>query len=202
MCRHMWDQRYSEPGYAYGSEPNEYLAAQVAQLPKGRALCLAEGQGRNAVFLATQGFDVTAVDQSRVGLESAQAFATERGVRIVTEVADLNDYDLGQDTWSAIISIWAHVPPDVRGRLHSACVRALAPGGVLLLEAYTPAQVGRGTGGPPDPALCMTLEALRDELQGLEFLQAQETERDVAEGRYHQGRSAVVQVLARKPLAT
>ena len=195
----MWDKRYSEPGYAYGTEPNDFLREQIAELPRGPALCLAEGQGRNAVYMAAQGFDVTAVDQSAVGLRVAESLAQERGVSIRTIAADLNDFNLGQGVWSAIVSISAHVPPDLRRKVHAGCVQGLAPGGVMLLEAYTPAQVGRGTGGPPVADLCMSLEALREELQGLDIVIGQEIEREVREGKYHQGKSAVVQFLGRKP---
>ncbi len=195
----MWDKRYSEPGYAYGTEPNDFLKEQIAELPRGAALCLAEGQGRNAVYLAAQGFEVTAVDQSAVGLRVAESLAQERGVSIRTIAADLNDFDLGQSAWSAIVSISAHVPPDLRRKVHAGCVRGLAPGGVMLLEAYTPAQVGRGTGGPPVAELCMNLEALREELRGLEVVIGREVEREMREGKYHQGKSAVVQFLGRKP---
>lgn len=196
----MWDVRYAEAELAYGDAPNDFLAAQAGRLPgSGRALALAEGQGRNAVWLATRGLEVTAVDQSAVGLARAEALAATRGVALHTLVADLAHHDLGTGCWDVIVSIWAHMPPAVRRPLHRAVVAALRPGGLFVLEAYTPAQVGRGTGGPPDPSLCMTLAGLREELAGLEVLHGVERERQVHEGRYHQGPSAVVKVLARAP---
>lgn len=109
----MWDERYTEEGFAYGTEPNDFLKAEYSRIPKGgRVLCLAEGEGRNAVFLARQGYAVTAVDQSAVGLQKAKNFAAEHDVDITTEVANLADYELGTEAWDGIVSISAHVPPD------------------------------------------------------------------------------------------
>lgn len=196
----MWNERYSEAGYAYGSEPNDFLVAERDRLPQGGdALALAEGEGRNAVWLATRGLDVLAVDQSSVGLEKARALAAERSVKLQTEVADLATYDLGIARWDVIVSIWAYTPPSIRKPLHRRCVEALRPGGLFLLEAYTPAQIALATGGPKDEAMLMTLGGLREELAGLAFEVGLETKRLVQEGKYHQGESAVVQVVARKP---
>src|SRR5690606_1603285 len=113
-------------------------------------------------------------------------------------VADLGAYELGSECWSGIVSIWCHVPTPLRVRLHRAVVAALEPGGVLLLEAYTPRQLEYKTGGPPTADGMMSLAELRRELAGLEFIHAEETVREVHEGKYHDGLSAVVQVIARK----
>jgi hypothetical protein len=195
----MWDDRYSEPGFAYGTRPNDFLVSVADRIPTGPVLCVAEGEGRNAVFIASRGHAVTAVDGSAVGMHKAAALATERGLELTTIVADLGDYDPGLARWAGVVSIFAHTPPVVRVAVHRKLVAALQPGGVLILEAYTPAQVGRGTGGPQNPAMTMTLAGLRDELAGLEFESGRELEREVIEGRYHTGTAAVVQVLARKP---
>jgi SAM-dependent methyltransferase len=197
----MWNQRYSEAGFAYGTEPNDFLASTAERYlpPKGEILCLAEGEGRNAVFLARFGFRVTGVDSSAVGLEKARKLAEQHGVDIQTVVADLGDFDLGVERWDGIVSIWCHTPSALRARLHRSAVAALRPGGVLLLEAYTPKQLEYKTGGPPTAELMMTLAVVREELAGLEFLEAEEKLREVHEGKYHNGLSAVLQVVARKP---
>lgn len=195
----MWDERYAGDDYVYGTAANDFLKAAVAGVPLGRALCLAEGEGRNAVFLAGLGFDVLAVDSSAVGLRKAERLARERGVHIETLVADLADYRIEPGAWDLIVSIFCHLPPPIRRCLHHEVVAGLRPGGVFILEAYTPAQLQRGTGGPPTAELAMSLEALTDELDGLEFEHAVELERDVIEGRFHTGRGAVVQILAHKP---
>ncbi|MBS0002089.1 MAG: class I SAM-dependent methyltransferase, partial [Thioalkalivibrio sp.] len=118
---------------------------------------------------------------------------------IRTEVANLDGYRIEPGAWDLIVSVFCHLPASVRRTLHREVVAGLRPGGHFVLEAYTPAQLALGTGGPPDAALMMTLEALRDELTGLHFEQAQEVEREVHEGRLHNGLGAVVQLLARKP---
>ena len=111
----MWDQRYSEEEFAYGTAPNDFLRDEYSRIPAGgRVLCLAEGEGRNAVFLAKQGYAVTAVDLSPVGLEKAQNLAFENGVEISIKVVDLAEFELGHEVWDGIVSIAAHVPPNVR----------------------------------------------------------------------------------------
>jgi SAM-dependent methyltransferase len=195
----MWNERYSEPGYAYGSEPNDFVREQAGRIPKGRVLDLGAGEGRNGVWLAGKGYDVLCVDGSDVGLLKAQALAKARGVKIATEVADITQYALPNETFSGIVSSWCHLLEADRRRVHAACVQALVPGGVLVLEAYSPAQLKLGTGGPKDVAMLPTLAQLRAELAGLDFEVGVEREREVIEGRFHGGLSAVVQVAARKP---
>lgn len=194
----MWNERYAEPGWAYGTEPNDFLVASVSLIPPGPVLDLCAGQGRNAVWLAERGFEVLAVDGSSVGLSQAASLATERGVALSTEVTDLSEFSIEQGRFAGIVSIFAHLPPELRRRIHREVVTGLRPGGVLVLEAYTPAQIALGTGGPKDPSMCMTLAGLREELAGLELVVGLERERTVHEGKYHQGKSAVVQVVARR----
>jgi SAM-dependent methyltransferase len=195
----FWDQRFSAADYIYGTAPNNFVAAMAAQIPAGPVLCLAEGEGRNAVHLAQLGHAVTAVDQSAVGLGKAARLAKERNVALTTIATDLADYTITPAAWTGIVVTFGHLPPPLRRKVHAQIVAGLRPGGVYILEAYTPAQLAFGTGGPKDVELLMTLAALREELAGLEFEHAVECERDVIEGTYHTGRGAVVQVLARKP---
>lgn len=196
-----WDGRYSSEDYLYGTEPNDFLVEQVAGIALGRALCLAEGEGRNAVFLAGLGFEVTAVDQSSEGGRKTLALAAERGVEVEVVTSDLVEYDLGADRWDLIVSIFAHLPPAVRTDLFMRLPRSLVPGGTLILEAYRPEQAGRSTGGPPDPNRLYDLPTLERELIGLEPILARETERDVIEGSGHTGAGAVVQLVARRRAA-
>lgn len=194
-----WDQRYGEPGWAFGTDPNDFLREAAHHLPPGgRVLCLAEGEGRNAVWLAQQGFDVTGVDTAAVGLAKARALAAERGVRLTTVTADLATFEFEPAAWDGVVSIFAHVPAEVRRLVHAALPVTLRPGGVLVLEAYRPQQLQRGTGGPPDDARMLDLERLREELGGLEWLLAREIEREVVEGRYHTGLASTVQLVARR----
>jgi 2-polyprenyl-3-methyl-5-hydroxy-6-metoxy-1,4-benzoquinol methylase len=195
----MWDQRYSADEYIYGKDPNEFLANAAGKLPKGKVLCIAEGEGRNAVYLATHGYDVVAVDSSAVGLEKAKKLAEERGVSIETIVADLAHFDIEPESWDGVVSIFAHLPPAVRKQLHKKIVNGLRPGGALILEAYRPDQLKYKTGGPPTAEFMMTLQGLEEELAGLEFEYAIELDRDVIEGQFHTGKGAVVQIIGRKP---
>lgn len=199
MAQPSWDDRYQGDDYVYGTAANEFLRSQVDRLPAGRILCLAEGEGRNAVFLAEQGFTVTAVDQSSVGLAKARRLAAERSVEIHTLVADLTDFRIEPGAWDGIVSIFAHLPPASRRHVNRGVVAGLRPGGVLVLEAYRPEQLKYATGGPPTAEWMMDLEGLRSELAGLEFEYAKEIVRDVFEGALHHGCGAVVQLRARSP---
>jgi 2-polyprenyl-3-methyl-5-hydroxy-6-metoxy-1,4-benzoquinol methylase len=195
----MWDERYSGAGYAYGTEPNDFLKSVTDKLPSGKALSIGEGEGRNAVWLAQQGFDVTAVDASSVGLQKARRLARERGVTIETVHADLADYSIEPVTWDVIVSIFCHLPPPLRRDVHARTVAGLKPGGAFVLEAYTPAQLALATGGPSTEELMMSLRLLSEELAGLKFIHAAELQRTVTEGNHHDGTAAVVQVLGIKP---
>jgi len=194
----MWEERYSVDDYVYGTEPNGFLREHLSVLPMGDALCLAEGEGRNAVFLANTGRRVSSVDLTEAGVAKTLRLALAVGVSVDAVVGDLADYDLGVDCWDAIVSIFAHMPSPVRADLHRRVVPSLRPGGVFLLEAYTPDQIGRGTGGPGSADLMMTIEGLRSELESLEFVYAEEREREIVEGTHHTGIGSVVQVIARK----
>ncbi|CAN5558190.1 class I SAM-dependent methyltransferase [soil metagenome] len=196
MSNPFWDERYRGEGYAYGVEPNDFLRAEVGRIPKGRVLCLAEGEGRNAVFLASLGYQVTAVDFSTEGLRKAERLATSRGVELTLIEADLATFELGEDAWSGIVSIFAHTPSPVRQRVHAAVPRALHAGGTFLLEAYRPEQIALGTGGPKDATMTPTLATLHTELEGLDLVLAREVDREIHEGPFHGGPSATVQVVA------
>jgi SAM-dependent methyltransferase len=199
--RSMWEQRFSAETYIYGTDPNEFLRNNVSMLPFGTALCLAEGEGRNAVFLAESGYEAHSVDLTEAGVAKTLSLAAQRGVQVEAVVGDLAVFDIGTQRWDAMVSIFAHMPPHIRRDLHSRVVAALKPGGVFLLEAYTPNQIGRGTGGPPSAEMTMNLVALREELSGLQFIHAAELERSVVEGSGHTGVGAVVQLIARKPVS-
>ncbi len=195
----MWDQRYSTDEFVYGTVPNEFLRSVVNQLPGGKALCLAAGEGRNAVYLAEQGFEVTAVDSSSVGLQKAQRLAEQRNVQLTTVNADLADFQIQPQSWDVITSIFCHLSPNLRQTLHRNVVAGLRSGGVFVSEVYAPEQLNYGTGGPPTLDLLISLKTLTQELAGLDLHHAQEVIRDVQEGSLHNGQSAVAQVLGFKP---
>jgi len=196
----MWNQRYSEPGFAYGTNPNDFLVASTVLLqPESEVLCLAEGEGRNAVYLASLGHRVTAVDSSAVGLKKARSLAQEHSVTIQTIEADLDDFIIGSGSFQAIVSIFCHLPPLVRTRLHQRICEGLTPGGVFILEGFARRQTELDTGGPRNIELLMDLEDLKRELDQLELSQAIETEREIHEGSYHHGAAAVIQITGTRP---
>jgi SAM-dependent methyltransferase len=196
----MWDERYSAEDYAYGTTPNEFLVENVSSIPKGKVLSLAEGEGRNAVFLAQQGYDVTAVDGSLVGLNKARKLADENRVVVEFIHADLADYDLGENKWDGIVSIFFPLPSSLRKELYKKVMAGLKQNGVFLLEAYTPAQLKHGTGGGNSVDVMQSKESLRLELASLKFKHLTELEREVIEGVYHTGIGSVVQAIATKEI--
>ena len=194
----MWDERYSAEEYAYGTKPNEFLEENVNHIPKGKVLSLAEGEGRNAIFLARQGYAVTAVDASLVGLNKAGKLAEENGVVVEFIHADLADYDLGENKWDGIVSIFCPIPSSLRKQLYKKVEAGLKRNGVFLLEAYTPDQLKHGTGGGNSVDVMQSEESLGIELAGLKFTHLMELERIVVEGVYHTGIGSVVQAIATK----
>jgi SAM-dependent methyltransferase len=194
-----WDDRYSEPGFAYGTAPNDFLVSVADRIPKGKILSLAEGEGRNAVYLASRGFAVTGVDGSAVGLRKAEELARARGVSIQTIHADLSEFEITPEVWDGILACFCHTSPALRVALHQAAVRGLKAGGVFVLEAFSKEQLANHTGGPPSIDMLMSLDDLKQELAGLEFVHAVQIEREVREGRGHTGLASVVQILGIKP---
>ncbi|MFP2907481.1 class I SAM-dependent methyltransferase [Pyxidicoccus sp. 3LFB2] len=197
----QWNSRYSVQEYVFGTQPNDFLVEATPSLPPApaRALSLGEGEGRNAIHLASLGYQVTAVDASDVGLRKAERLAVERGVSVETVVSDLADFTLAPETWDVVVIIFCHLLMPLRRQVHRAAVACLRPGGVLVLEAYTPAQLALRTGGPPMREALYTAEELHEDFAGLELPVLREFERKVVEGKLHTGRAAVVQVLGRKP---
>jgi Methyltransferase domain len=200
----MWDDRYSQEGFSYGTEPNDYLksvAASTLNMPTGaRVLMLADGEGRNGVFMAERGFDVTCVDLSAVGLQKAQALASSRGVTVETIVTDLGTYEFGVDRWDCVVGISSQLPPAIRERVLSLIPPSVKPNGYVVFEGYTPDQLNYKTGGPPSADMMYSSEIFSKAFGNvLDVLQNQELVRDVCEGDCHTGKAAVVQFVGRKP---
>ncbi len=199
MSREFWDGRFAEKGYAYGTEPNAFLTSQKQYLKPGmRALAVADGEGRNGVWLAQQGLDVLSVDQSAVGLAKARELAAQRKVSIRTEQADLTTWKWPENEFDVVVAIFIHFPSAMRAPMHARMVAALKPGGVLILEAFTPKQLEYKTGGPQDPAMLYTMELLRKDFEAGERLLLEEVITGLNEGPYHRGQAAVVRLVLRK----
>lgn len=199
MSTTFWDERYSGDDLAYGSAPNDFLSSMADKLPtSGQALDIGAGEGRNALFLASRGLNVLAIDQSAVGMQKAQRLAQERSLMLRTQAVDLQDFDAEHNAFDVVSSIFVHLPATLRAAVHHRVASWLKPGGVFLLEAYAPDQIKRGTGGPQEPSLLASLEAIVGELAGLKIEHQAALVRNVSEGRFHTGQASVVQVLARQ----
>lgn len=195
----FWNERYAVDELVYGAAPNDFLASAASRWPRsGTALDLGAGEGRNALFIASRGLDVLAVDQSEVGLRKAERLADERGLSLRTRTADLATFDAEPNSFDVISSIFVHLPASTRAGLHGRIRSWLKPNGSFVLEAYAPEQIERGTGGPKDPALLAPLDTIVAELEGLKIEHRAALVRNVGEGRFHTGDACVVQVVARK----
>lgn len=186
-----WDARFNEAGFAYGEAPNAFLRAACENILPGDALSLCEGEGRNAVYLALRGFRVTAVDFSPVGLAKAEALATRHGVTITTVLADLADFELGEQRWDLVTAIFAQPASATRQRLYRSLQQGLRPGGAFILEAKVEAQA---TASDRYPGAAI----LTQEIAPLSIALAQEQSHELNEGRYHVGLHDTVQILAFK----
>lgn len=199
MERGFWDERYAGEGLVYGEAPNGFLASMAERLPHaGQALDIGAGEGRNALFLASLGLDVLAVDQSEVGMRKAERLARERGLTLRTRAVDLQDFDALPASFDVVTSIFVHLPTSLRSVVHRRVQTWLKPGGVFLLEAYSPDQIDRDTGGPKDPDRLASLDVLTSELDGLTVEHRAALVRDVSEGQFHTGEASVVQIFARR----
>ena len=195
----IWDQKYNTTDFLYGEQPNSFLVEQSQHIkPNSKILCLAEGEGRNAVFLAKLGHQVTAVDLSQVGLNKLHQLAQKNHVTIQTICSDLSDYPFPQDYFDVVVSIWCHLPPHLRNEVHKKVYKALRPKGLFILEAYTPKQLFYKTGGPADESLLVQLEDIKNDFPELNACLARECERFIEEGQGHKGQSAVVQFVGQK----
>jgi len=200
MSTNFWNSRYAEPGYAYGTEPNAFLISQKHYLKPGmKALAVADGEGRNGVWLAQQGLDVLSVDASEVGLRKTQELAADRGVAIRTEKVDLTIWQWPEQKFDVVAVIFIHFPSEVRAHMHRHMFGALKPGGVLILEAFTPEQLTYKSGGPPVAEMLYTADMLRIDFAGGEILLIEELVTELAEGKYHRGPGAVVRLVLRCP---
>lgn len=200
----FWDQQFALPAFKYGKAPNQFLREQAHQLPSGAQVLLpGDGEGRNSVWLAGQGFQATAMDNSRVGLDKAQALAAEQGVEIDVVHADLAHWQPAPASVDAVVLTYVHLPDTLRAGVHQRLAQTLRPGALLILEAFHPRQLGYSSGGPKDAAMLYTLDLLRADLQGalacdLTELLAWEGEAHLNEGPGHQGPAYLTRFVARQ----
>ena len=198
-----WNARYAGEDYLFGTAPNRFLADQANRLPsRGRALSIADGEGRNGVWLATQGLTVTTVEFAPAAIAKARQLAGQHGVQIETVQVDLAAWDWGAPRFDLVVGIFFQFAgPAMRATIFRRMQEVLLPGGLLLIEGYTPAQLAYGTGGPPHLENLYTEGLLRKSFDTMEILHLAEYEAELAEGSRHVGMSAVIDLVARKPLS-
>lgn len=196
-----WEARFAVPDYAFGKEPNEFLKSCKNLLPRsGRALAVADGEGRNGVWLAEQGLDVLAIDFSPSAQRKARALASERGVDIGVIQADVHDWDYPQSAFDVVVEIFAQFStPAERAVKWAGMRRALKSGGLLVIQGYTPKQLEYGTGGPKKLENLYTRAMLDQAFGDFHDLRIVEEEREIHEGASHAGMSALIGLTARKP---
>tara|TARA_R110002020_G_scaffold238712_3_gene451223 strand:- start:94 stop:696 length:603 start_codon:yes stop_codon:yes gene_type:complete len=197
----FWDERYDRADYIFGEAPNQFLAANAQRLKGYRtALAVADGEGRNGVFLAEQGLEVLAIDASPVGLAKADQLAGRRGVSLTTQCLDIGAYEWPEAAFDVVAAIFIQfAPPAMRDAMFAGMVRTLRPGGLLLLEGYRPEQLAHGTGGPSQVENFYTEALLRERFAELDIITLESRDAVLSEGTAHAGMSALLDLVARKP---
>jgi 2-polyprenyl-3-methyl-5-hydroxy-6-metoxy-1,4-benzoquinol methylase len=201
----FWNDRYGESGYAYGTTANQFLTEQQHRFKPGmKTLVVGDGEGRNGVWLATQGLNVLSIDLSPVGLEKAQSLANQHQVQIQTQCADLTTWDWVVAEYDLVVSIYVHFAPEVRQQIHRSMLQALKPGGVIILEAFNLEQLQYqqeyNSGGPSVPAMLYEPEMLRQDFASGEIVKLTETITELHEGQYHEGKASVVRLVLQRNL--
>ena len=197
--KEFWDQRYSEPGFAYGMEPNAFFVEVLDSLAPGRLLLPGEGEGRNAIYAAGNGWKVSAFDQSIVARIKALEWATSMDLQIDYRLASLEEFYCPDPIFDLIAIIYIHMLPDIRLQVHSQLSACLKPGGKIILECFHKNQLSYGTGGPPIEELLYHEDDIQSDFSDLDIDLCEEQVLDIYEGKYHSGKSSVVRLIANKP---
>ena len=196
-----WDMRYANKNYLFGKEPSHFLTERESYFQPGQvALMVADGEGRNGVYLAQRGLRVHSVDGSTVALRKARRLAEESNVQLILEQVDVTDWTWYQDSYDHVVGIMIQfADPEVRTKLFHDMKSAVKPGGYLMLHGFRPEQVELGTGGPSNPDYLYTEELLRDAFADFEIIELTEENRVVEDGVAHSGESALINLVAKKP---
>lgn len=198
----FWDKAFGNSEYRYGKNPNAFIAETLPKLLKegARVLCVGDGEGRNGVWCARQGYQTTSLEPSSAGIQKTRALADEFGVPINSIQDVMPSAQIKDQSFDAVVLTYIHALPGTREEIHQACVRALAPGGVIVLEGFTPAQRERGltSGGPGNMAMLFTESMLQDDFKDLEIEYIEELTTTLNEGPGHQGEAEVIRLIARR----
>lgn len=189
----LWDQRYDTDEFIYGREPNTFFASSLEPLSAGKILLPGEGEGRNAIHAAEQGWNVDAFDSSRIGVEKAKAFAQGKGLEVNFQHSDLTAFAFKKDYYDSVGLIYFHVPPPLRKLAHQKAVESLKPGGILILEGFHTSQLGRKSGGPQSLEMLFDQELLLEDFSSLNMEFLEEIELNQNEGLFHGGAAKLIQ---------
>jgi SAM-dependent methyltransferase len=199
MIPSFWDEKYQDSEYVYGTSPNAFLKDYLSNVGNHlKILFPCDGEGRNAVYAASLGHEVTAFDFSQSGKEKALKLAKDNQVNIDYHVEDAITFYYGIKDFDLIVFVFAHFLPEVRHLIHQKAKHSLKQGGTILLEAFSPEQLENSSGGPKNPAMLYTEEILTDDFTGLQISTLQKLEAVLDEGPLHQGKASVVRLIARK----
>lgn len=193
-----WNERFAQEAYVYGKNPNAFVEEVVPLLPLGKVLCIAEGEGRNAVYLAQHGHEVSAWDYAQTGLDKTEQLASDRGVEVQTALHDLATVEWGCQEWDIIVHIFGHFPKPVLKRTWKGIEQALKPGGLYVTELYTIEQLRYGTGGPKDEHLLVQPVEMLQQFSSFFVKHFYIGEVERYEGQLHTGRAHVVQAIFQK----
>ena len=198
MSKEMWEQRYAEPDYVYGTDPNEIFKQELDKLAPGKILLPAEGEGRNAVYAAEKGWIVSAFDQSDEGRKKALRLAANRNVTIDYLLRDLETVEYPENYFDAIALVFVHTNAAKRNQIHTNLIRFLKPGGTLILTGYTKEQLQYDSGGPRELSMLFSQEELKDDFSGLHPIFIEQLVTDIKEGEYHRGVASVIRLVGLK----
>lgn len=199
----FWNERYGQEQYAYGEAPNEYLKNKLTGLQTGKILFPLEGEGRNAIFAATLGWNVFAFDQSSEGKKKAELLAKKNRVQIEYSISDVENVSYTENSFDALVLVYAHFPLDERKQYHQKLAALLKKGGKLIIEGFSKNHIEKqqqnpNAGGPKEITMLYDLEKLKSEFNNFDFIEGYETDTDLDEGLYHVGRASVIRILAIK----
>lgn len=199
----VWEDRFGKDEFAYGTEPNDFLKTQIALLQPGKILFAAEGEGRNAVFAAKNGWEVYAFDISQEGKKKALHLALENHVTLDYQIGQLAELDFTPNQMDAIALIYAHFPADIKSNYHQQLDKLLKPGGTIIFEAFSKKHLEYVTsnpnvGGPKDLAMLFSIEEIQHDFPNYEWIYLKEEIIDLHEGIYHNGTGSVIRFVGRK----
>jgi len=194
----FWNERYADGNYAYGVLPNAFFNVKIDKIQPGKILLPAEGEGRNAIYAASLGWEVSAVDFSEQAREKALVLAHSKGLSIDYQISEIENFNFKPNSYEAIALVYAHFHPSFRAMIHQKCVESLKIGGFLILEGFNPLQLNNTSGGPKNLEMLYTPEMLAEDFEGMDIIQNEVQSIDLDEGDFHQGKADVVRFFAQK----